>query len=625
MSTQSNLNAADEDQGQLAEGIAALQEAVCCKPDCADAHYNLGIAYRTERKLDEAVACCQEALRIRPNFAEAHYNLGVALALQGRLTEAMASFQQALHLRPDYPEAYRDLGVIFQQAVQGREVNFRQALPPKAHVPEARIHKSAVLPVQEKLDEAIASIHESLPIRPDSAEAYANLGSVFQGHGLPEKAITCYAYAARLDPNNFDAHQNLATVLLLQGQLEEAIAHFQQALRLRPDQAETHHNLGAALLRQDRPAQAIASFQQAIHLRPDYAEAYFNVGFALLGQGMVEEALAWNQQALRLKPDYADAHLARACALLLAGDFEGGWLEYEWRWRCLRFVPPPLHFPRPPWDGSPLEGRTILLRAEQGLGDTLQFIRYVPLVQKLGGRTIVEAHAPLLPLLRTCPGTAAVIALGEVPPPFDVHAYLLSLPRLLGTTLDTVPANVPYLSADPSLVAHWGEELSAVSGFKVGIVWQGSPNNDRDRIRSLPLTEFAPLAELAGVHLFSLQVGPGREQLAALDGRFAVTDLGSRFDPASFAETAAVVKNLDLVITVDTALAHLAGALGVPVWVALPFSHDFRWLQGREDSPWYPSMRLFRQPEVGQWPAVLQRIAAEIRKLLASRGGFPLG
>ena len=263
-----------------------------------------------------------------------------------------------------------------------------------------------------------------------------------------------------------------------------------------------------------------------------------------------------------------------------------------------------------PWDGSSLGGRTILLRTEQGFGDTLQFIRYAPLVGQRRGRVIVACQRPLARLLARWPGFAAVVAEGDPLPEFDIYAPLLSLPGLLGTTLATVPVDVPYLAADPGRVAHWRHELGSVAGFWIGIAWQGSPRHRRDRFRSIPLSQFAPLADIEGVRLLGLQKGFGRDQLAALEGRFPITDLGDHL--GDFLETAAVLRSLDLVIADDTAVPHLAGALGVPVWVALPYSPDWRWLLEREDSPWYPTMRLFRQARSGDWEGVFRRIAGAL-------------
>jgi hypothetical protein len=376
-----------------------------------------------------------------------------------------------------------------------------------------------------------------------------------------------------------------------------------------------YNNRGMILHAQQHLDEAMASFRQAVTLRPNLAEAYNNMAAVLLQQARPEEALTCLDQALRLQPKYASPHITRAMCLLNLGQFQAGWEEYEWRRSIPEFTVPALPGPQPAWDGSALQGRTILVRAEQGLGDTLQFIRLARVLQQRGGHVVVEAQTQLVSLLRTCPGIDLVYSQGENPPAFDVHVLLMSLPRLLHIDLASIPAEVPYLTANRDLEEAWRKELETISGFKVGIVWQGNPGPLPDYLRSVPVQVFAPLAQVGGVHLFSLQVGVGREQLAALNGQFPVTDLGSRFKLESFDDAAAVLKNLNLLVTVDTALAHLAGALGVPVWVALPLGCDWRWLRERDDSPWYPNMRLFRQKAPAAWDDVFARIATALRGL----------
>jgi hypothetical protein len=321
---------------------------------------------------------------------------------------------------------------------------------------------------------------------------------------------------------------------------------------------------------------------------------------------------------LELKPDYADAHLNRAVAWLLAGDWQRGWPEYQWRWRTKHLIP--RRFPQPAWAGEPLTGKAILLHAEQGLGDTIQFVRYASLVKQHDATVIMECPKPLLALLEGCAGVDQLVGQGDDLPAFDVHAPLLSVPGILNTSLETIPARIPYLFARPLLLEQWRRTLIGLDGFKIGITWQGSPKFRGDCFRSIPLRCFAPLARIPGVRLISLQKGAGAEQLAEVQGLFSVAELGSRLP--DFIDTAAVMKNLDLVITSDTGPAHLAGALGVPVWVALSFAPDWRWLLDRSDSPWYPTMRLFRQTELGHWPAVFEEIAGALRERLpASRAG----
>ena len=614
---QNNLGIVLAKQGRLNEAAARFQQALRLKPDYPDAHNNLGIVLEKQDKLDEAMARYQQALRLKPNYPEAHYNLGIVLARQEKLDEAVACYQQALHLKPNYPEAHNNLGAVLarQGKLDEAMASYQQALRLTPNSAEAHHNLGLILAKQNKLDEAMASYQQALRLKPNYPEAHSNLGNVLQEQGRLDEAVASCQQALRLKPDSAEAHHNLGIVLAKQDKLDEAVASFQQTLRLKPDYPDAHHNLGIVLEKQDKLDEAMASYQQALRLKPDYPEAHNNLGIVLEKQGRLDEAVACYQQALHLKPDYPEAHWNRSLAWLQMGRFEQGWPGYEWRWKCKEFGSlPPFHPPL--WDGSPLDGRTILVHAEQGLGDTLQFIRYAPLVHQRGGRIILVCQPPLIGLLTRSPGVERLVAQGEALPEYDVHVPLMSLPGLLGTTLESVPADVPYLDAEPQLVEGWRHRLGSYPGFKVGIVWQGNPKFRLDHLRSIPLAQFAPLARVPGVHLFSLQKGPGAEQLAAVTDRFPVTDLGRRLD--DFMDTAAVLKNLDLVISVDTAIAHLAGALGIPVWVALPFVPDWRWLMDREDSPWYPSMRLFRQTRLGQWEDVFQRIAEALQRRLAA-------
>ncbi len=374
---------------------------------------------------------------------------------------------------------------------------------------------------------------------------------------------------------------------------------------------------GVADMNQGRLEAASASFREAIGAAPNRAEIHNNLGVSLGMQGRLEQAELSLREALRLLPDYAGAHLCLATTLLLMGRLEEAWPHYEWRWQVQELAPP--RFQQPVWRGEPLVGRTLVLHTEQGLGDALQFIRYARLVQQRGARVVVTCEKSLVRLFQRCTGIDQVVPKGTALPSFDFHSPLLSIPGVFRTRLSTIPADVPYLHVDVASAAAWRQELAAFPGFKIGIAWQGSSHHKDNARRNIRLENFAPVAALTGVRLYSLQVGPGTEQIS--DAPFRLTPLGERF--SDFADSAAAVSALDLVITVDTATAHLAGALGVPVWVALPFAPDWRWLLERAESPWYPSMRLFRQKAWGNWHDVLARLTAEVQKKLAATHSVP--
>jgi tetratricopeptide (TPR) repeat protein len=619
---------------QYQAGNFSLAEQLCrqiikANPTLSNAWCFLGAACQTQGKLAEAIECYQTSLRIKPDNAEAHYNFGVALYARGEREAAILRFHQALAYNPDYVEAIDMLEEVLAEA------------------------------------QKLAFAGDQTPGQPSLllyGQAHYNLGVVRARRGQIEEALSHYREALRFNPDSMETHNNIANLLHQRGQWNEAVASFHQALRCRPDCAEAYANLGSSLIRLGRLEEAVTSYRQALRIKPHFAEAYNNLGEAFKELGQLDQALASFEQALRLKPDFAASRWNRSLLWLLHGDFVRGWPEYEWRWTQLGVRP--RSFPQPLWDGSALNGRVILLHAEQGLGDTLHFIRYVPMVKEHGGKVIVECQPELTRLLSDFPGIAQLVGRRGPLPPFDVQAPLLSLPRIFSTSPAAIPASVPYLHADPKLVDHWRRKMSDVRcpmsdvkttssdighrtsdightsdigrGLRIGIAWQGSPTYRYDRQRSVPLANFARLAKVPGVQLISLQKGPGTEQLSVVScqlsdnwqlatdnwqlttDNFPVLDLGHDLDESSgaFMDTAAVMRNLDLVICSDTVIPHLAGALAVPVWLALSLVPDWRWLLQREDSPWYPTMRLFRQTRCDNWDDVFDRITEELKKRL---------
>jgi tetratricopeptide (TPR) repeat protein len=577
-------------QRRAAEAADALRQAVAARPDQADGHYQLGVALGRLGQPEAAAASYREAARLDPRHAAALTDLGVTLAQQGRLHEAVEALGRAAAARPEFAPAHHNLGVALAQ--QGR------------------------------LEEGAAALREALRRRPDYPEAHYNLGNTLGELGRRDEALACYRRAVELRPDYADALNNLGLALTEAGKPGEAVVLLRQALRLRPELAAARNNLGLALADLGRFDEAAACYEAVLAKDPGNVDAHTNLGSAYKEAGRLEEAVACYDQALRLKPDGASAHWNRALAWLQAGDYARGWAGYEWRWK--RKGARPRALPVPAWDGSPLEGRSILLWCEQGLGDAIQFARYAPLVQARGGRVVLECPPPLRRLFASLPGVDQLSTEGEPPPPCDCHAPLMSLPHLFQTTLATVPADVPYLAADPGRVAHWRSRLPL--GLRVGVAWAGNPHHKWDRWRSFPPGALAPLAAVPGVVLVVLQKGPGLEALRADPVPFPPKHLDGFGPDAPFEETAAVIAALDLVVSADTAPAHLAGALAAPVWVPLAAISDWRWLRGRPDSPWFPTLRLFRQRTLGDWGDVFERMAAELARLAARRlaeGGGP--
>lgn len=448
-----------------------------------------------------------------------------------------------------------------------------------------------------------------------TAEALAHGWQLHQA-GQWAAAEQIYRQVLQANPADANAWCYLGIACHDQDRLDEAVAAYRRALQLQPNFPIAFNNLGNTLRMQRKLADAVACFDQALRLKPDYVNAHKNKGTALVWEGRLEEALVCYGRALEFAPGDADTHKNRGVILLLLGRFEEGWAEYAWRWQTDEVSRP--KYPQPLWDGSPLDGKTILLTAEQGLGDTVHFIRYAAVLkQKYDCRVIAACPKALLRLLQTCPGIDTLIAQNEAPPAFDVYCALLDVPGILRDHLDTFPCQVPYLSADSELVRTWSAYFQAYGGYKIGLTWQGNPKHQADRMRSMPLAELGALGKLKGIQLFSLQKGAGVEQLDNLAGALDIVPLGTRLDESvpAFMDTAAVLRNLDLLITTDTAIAHVAGALGVPTWLALSYVPDWRWLLDRGDSPWYPSLRLFRQRAVGDWTSVVQSMVEELLRL----------
>jgi len=439
------------------------------------------------------------------------------------------------------------------------------------------------------------------------------LGRGFAARGRYEEALTCYDHALGLRGDIPQIWNNRGNALRNLDRLDEAEISICEALRLKPDFANAHNNLGIVLDYLGRFGEAEASVRTALRFQPEHAFAYFSLGDILYHLGRADEAEASYTTALRLRPDISEWHVARGLALLLAGKFEEGWKEFEWRWQTERRI----RFPVPSWKGEPIGDRVIQLYADQGHGDALQFCRYVPQVAAYAGRTILAVHPALMRLLSRLPGVSEITD-QDGRPPVDLWCALMSLPHAVGATLETIPGTTSYLTAYPADVAHWRERLAGFAGLRVGLCWAGDRSNNlnkivKDRRRSITLDALAPLGDVSGVQFVSLQKGPSAVQAARPPRGMELHDFTK--DLHDFADTAALIDNLDLVISVDTAVAHLAGGLGKPVWLLNRFDTCFRWLQNREDSPWYRSLRQFRQPTPGDWTNVIDRARDALQRL----------
>ena len=428
--------------------------------------------------------------------------------------------------------------------------------------------------------------------------------------GRLDEAKSLYEEALRRDPGNAFATHYLGVLAMQRGALDESLRRLERSLELRPDVPAFHTNLGLCHKRRGELGPAIASHRRAAELDPRSASIRSNLAVALQEAGRLAEALAEFDRAIELDPGYPEAHYNRGLALLAHGDYGRGWPELEWRARCREFAERNLVVPGlAPWQGEALAGKTLHVRLEQGHGDTLQFVRFLPALADRGARVVMEAGAELAEVVATVDPRIAIVEPGAFPAGIDFYVNLMSVPRWLEVRPEAIPHPPPYLAAEASKVRQWRERLGGGPGRTVGLVWGGNPKHHNDRNRSCPLRTLAPLLDAGGCRWFSLQVGPRARELAEL-GDPRLVDLGAGL--RSYADTAAAVSALDLVISVDTSVVHLAGALARPAWVLLPHAPDWRWLLGRTDSPWYPSLRLFRQPAAGDWPAVVAEVRAAL-------------
>jgi Flp pilus assembly protein TadD len=604
--------------GQPDAAIAQIRRAIAVRGDFPEAHNNLAGALRALGRLAEAEASCRAALRLRPDFADAHANLGNVQHSRGQPAEAEASYREALRLRPDLDRVHAGLGNLLAEGgrLAEAEASYRHALGLQPNDPETHDNLGKVLGRSRRPAEAAAAFREALRLRPDYPEALCHLGETLHEMRRFADAETNFRAALRLRPDYAEAHNDLGITLCAMGRQEAALASYLAALRVRPEDPEIHNNLGSALCSIDRHAEGEACYREAIRLRPDYPDAHVNLGAALGNLGRRAEAEVVYREAMQIWPDDHDPHNNLGMLLLLTGRFAEGWHEYEWRWKTKYLIGDFRKFPVPQWNGEPIGDRVLLVHAEQGFGDTLQFCRYMPLIS--GCRIVLEVQPPLVGLLSQLQGVTATIARGDALPPFDLHCPLLSLPRAFGTTVETVPRETPYLAANPELVAAWRQRLAGVAGLRVGLVWAGGQRLDVElaaagRRRSTTLAAMAPLGEVPGVSFVSLQKDAPPAQAAHPPPGMTLYDFTS--DLHDFVDTAALIECLDLVISVDTAVAHLAGALGKPVWLLNRFDTCWRWMLDRDDSPWYPRLRQFRQTSSGDWAGVMLRVQDSLRRL----------
>jgi tetratricopeptide (TPR) repeat protein len=575
--------------GRAAAAIDLIERAIAINSK-SDAYFsNLGLALAACGKTDQAIAAYQQAIALRPDSAVTHVNLAIVLHERGDLEAAKGACHKAVSLRPDHVDGHFLLGRILKD--------------------------------QGLFDESIASYQRAIALRPNHATAHYNLANAFSAANRPEEAVAAYQRAVAQEPQNVAAICNLGAALTELDQYDNAIAICRTALSLKPDYVEALCNLGNALQLSDKLDEAIECYRRAVEVQPSFADAHANLGSALQQAARFKEAIESFRNAIALKPDHHAAHWNLGLVLLIQGDFESGWPEFAWGW------PPSMRraskiISGPKWDGSSLSGQRILIHNQWGMGDAIQMARYLPQIAERGGKTIVWCQRELHPVLRDIAPAAQWLGLQDPIPDYDMQCEMINLPAVLHTTLTNIPADKSYLHANPDAIVQWKTRIPNTSRLKVGFSWLNKPHPPG---RCPPVSAWAPLAEIGNVWWCSLQKSVADIRSRGPRGRSVVelpldrptglpmTDWTS--DLRDFADTAALIENLDLVITVDTAVAHLSAAMGKPTWLLLKYVPDWRWLMDRTDSPWYPTMRLFRQPSAGDWKTPVGQIVEAIEKL----------
>ena len=655
---QGNLGVALRALGRRGEAAERFRAAAKLDPANPEAHANLGVTLTELGAAQEAEAALERAVHLAPRWADAWFNLGNARLHRLRLAEAEQAYARAIALHPGHAEALANLAAVHKALGRGELAlaRYQEAARLRPNDPRLLENQGLVLAQLGRHAEAVPLYEAAIALEPAVASLHSNLGSALQEWAksrhdpgvlpLLDRAILANLAAVAVDPALLAARSNLGLALLARGRIPEAAQAFEDAIVRAPDVASLHSNLGQCLADLQRYPEAEAACRRAIDLSPELAEAWStlgnvlvglrrngeaeaayrravelapqlaggwcNLGVALFRTGRTDEADAAYGQAIALDPNLADAHWNQALIKLQRGDYAAGFDQYEWRLKRPGRIRDEAQFPQPLWDGSDLAGRAILIHAEQGFGDAIQCARFLPHVVARGGRVVLQARAPLKRLLEHAPGVDVFFIDGAGAAPFVAcRAPLFSLPRLFARSLSDLPGRDPYLDADPALVQAWRSRLAAAGdGLRVGVVWSGNVTSEVEQGRSILLSAFAPLAATPGVRLVSLQKGDGLEQLA--DAPFPVGDLGAEYQAGDFADTAAVLTGLDLLVTCDTAVVHLAGALGVPAFLAVSAVPDWRWLAGRADSPWYPSVRVFRQQTLNDWSGVFAVMAAAL-------------
>lgn len=608
-----------KEQGALDAAIEEFEAAIAADPDTIAAHYALAMTFKEQGQHQKAIVPFENVLRLDSSFPDVYRDLCQAQFQSGRVDSAAATARSGIALHPTFADLPYFLGNIelsrgrFDDAIRA----YDDALAIAPAYPEVLHNRGTALRNAKRLPEALASYEAALHARPDYFSALVAQGEVLRDLARPAQALASFEVALKAGPDSPELLNNCGLLRFDLKRFEEARLSYDQALELRPDFAAALNNRGLVFLELRRFDEALRDYDRALAIDAALPDLHANRGNVLRELARHEEALAAYESALRLRPEFEGIFLNQAFSRLVLGDLPGGWPKYEWRWQTKDVAKRKRSFPQPVWHGrESLEGKTILLHAEQGLGDTIQFCRYAQLVADRGAKVLLEVQPPLTSVLGQVAGVHRLLAEGDPLPEFDLHCPLLSLPLAFETSLDTIPRSTGYVrlhdTEDAKRIDAWLARLELHRRLRVGVVWSGNPNHKDDAARSIPLERFGSLLDF-DAEFFSLQDKVRDTDKAALAQLPQLKNFAESL--RSFADTAALISHLDLVISVDTSVAHLAAAMGKPTWVLLPVNPDWRWLLERTDSPWYETVCLYRQANAGDWGAVLDRVRQDLKNV----------
>ncbi len=598
-------------KGRKAEQGSALPPIQRDKHRHATFMYNSAVSLHQQGNILQAASLYHQAIVLHPTFIEAYLNLIAALGVMGKLQEAMHVCNQAIRIAPTNASAYNNRGNVWRdmRCPDMALTDYDRAIHLNPGLADAHHNRGMVLLDMKRYDEALAACNQSVFLFPSSSNAHLNRGVVLSTLGRREDALSSFDLAIATNPHNAKAHANRGAVLTDLRRFDEALSSCDRSIELAPS-AIAFQNRGNIMEKLGRYEDALADYDQAIRINPNLADAYSNKANVLNVTRQFNDALSLYDQAIALNPEHAEAHWNKGLLMLLNGNYTAGWKEYEWRWKSRDFKSSYRKFTQPMWMGNKedLRGKTILIHTDQGQGDVIQMLRYIPMIAEWGASIVLDVPRSLVPVVREIPDVV-VLEHGSVLPPFDLHCSFMSLPLAFGTTLESIPVNIPYVRVTESMCETWKSLLGSRNRIRIGLAWTGNASHHNDHNRSIALHRILPLLD-HDAEFYSLQVDYRDADRAMIVSNGKIADLSLIIE--HYGHTAALIANLDLVITVDTSVAHLAGAMGRPVWILLPYAPDYRWLLDREDSPWYPTARLFRQPSFGDWESVIEQVCAAL-------------